>query len=167
MRVRVQALACVLAATMVVRSVAQSPFAAGTNYIGPFISASTYGSTAAIGGAFEHAINEKWGWGIAADYFSYNFFDVGFKHITIAGTGAYHFDVHNEKIDAFAGAAVGYNIVSIEGGGDCNGVSGCHGSGLLIGGFGGARYWLNEKLALTGRVGYGLGYLSVGVDFKM
>ncbi len=151
-------------------AVAQA-FKAGENYVGPSVSLATYGSTAAIGGNFEHAVNDKWGWGIAAQYFSYSTSGFGFKYstkyVSLAGTAAYHFEVEgNEKLDPFVGAALGYNIVSI----DCP-LAACDGdafksSGLLFGGFGGVRYWVKDNLAITGRTGYGLGYLSAGVDFK-
>jgi len=144
-------------------------FKAGENYVGPSVSLATYGSTAAIGGNFEHAVNDKWGWGIAAQYFSYSvsygFGDYTTKYVSLAGTAAYHFEVEgNEKLDPFVGAALGYNIVSI----DCPGstCAGARSSGLLLGGFGGLRYWVKDNLAITGRTGYGLGYLSAGVDFK-
>ncbi|HEY3933224.1 MAG TPA: hypothetical protein VGL65_01265 [Gemmatimonadales bacterium] len=173
MRVRVQVLAVALASTLAVGLQAQSPFKAGTNYIGPSVSLSSYGSSADFSGNFEHAINDKWGWGLSVGYFSYSFGDVdGYSYsvIPVAGTAAYHFDAHNEKLDPFVGGSVGIFIYSHSCPSDvpadlCS--RGAQGSRPLIGGFGGVRYWTSDKLALVGRVGFGLGLLSVGVDFKM
>jgi hypothetical protein len=145
---------------------AQSPFAKGDNYIGPSVSLSTYGSSIAIGGNFEHAIKDHVGIGASAQYYSYGcgIADCNFRVITLAGTVAYHFDVHNEKVDLFAGGAVGTNIVSCSASGiDCNDA---FGHSLVIGGFGGVRYYLKDNLALVARAGYGVGYLTAGVDFK-
>jgi hypothetical protein len=141
-------------------------FKAGTNYIGPSISLATYGSTVAFEGNFEHAINDKWGWGLSAGYWSYGVTDFNYHVIPVAGTAAYHFTVSNEKLDPFVGGSVGVFIFSCSGAhGDCG--AGARSTGLLIGPFGGVRYWLKDNLALTGRVGYGIGFLTAGVDFKM
>jgi hypothetical protein len=150
-------------------------FKAGTNYIGPSISLSSYGSTAQFNGSFEHAINNKWGWGIQVGYFSYSagdaFYNYSYKYIPVAGTVAYHFVVtSNEKLDPFVGGAIGYYFTSCSisnVNGNVNGVDCGSLHTLLIGGFGGIRYWVNDKLALVGRIGAGVGYLTVGVDFKM
>jgi outer membrane protein W len=170
-----------LVATLASGASAQTPFKAGENYIGPSISLSTYGSTAAFEGNFEHAINDKWGWGVSVGYFSYHdsesdgFTSVDEKStvIPIAGTVAYHFDAHNDKLDPFVGGSIGYFIFSsscsaTSGGAqlDC-GSSSAQSSTLLIGAYGGIRYWVNPKLALTARAGYGIGFLTVGVDFKI
>jgi hypothetical protein len=141
-------------------------FTAGTNYIGPAVSLSTYGSSAEFLGNFEHAINDKWGWGISVGYFSYGDAVFSYKVIPIAGTAAYHFAVSNEKLDPFVGGTVGFFIWNCSVDGASCGAGGVS-HGLLIGGFGGVRYWTSEKLALSARAGFGVGILSVGVDFKM
>jgi hypothetical protein len=159
-------LAVVAGLSLTSRVEAQTPFQKGDNYIGPSVSLSTYGSAFAIGGNFEHALKEHIGIGAAAQYYSYGcgIADCNFRVITLAGTLAYHFDVKNEKVDLFAGGALGTNIVSCSASGfDCNDA---FGHSLVIGGFGGVRYFMKENLALVGRVGYGVGYLSAGIDFK-
>ncbi|MGH7581622.1 MAG: outer membrane beta-barrel protein [Gemmatimonadales bacterium] len=173
MRARLSVVGVCLAAFVAVRLPAQA-FQAGTNYIGPSISLSTYGSTAAFGGNFEHAINDKWGWGVSVGYFSYGDADFSYKFIPIGATANYHFVVQgNEKIDPFVGGGLGYWIVSTSHKGSCVefGVDFCpdasRSSGLFPIVIGGVRYWVKDNLALVGRLGYGLGYLSVGVDFKM
>jgi hypothetical protein len=153
-------------------------FRAGTNYIGPSVSLATYGSALAFFGNFEHAINEKWGVGVSVGYYSFT----GFKYIPIAATANYHFKVTNEKLDPFIGGGLGYNIVSTSNSvayDDCIaaglGTDYCrslnfghsYSSGIFPIINGGVRYWLKDNLALVGRVGYGIGFLSAGIDFKM
>jgi outer membrane protein W len=148
-------------------------FKAGSNYLGPSISLAAYGSTAAFAGNFEHAINDKWGWGVSAGYFSYGYdygcFDFNgicsgtYTYIPIAVTANYHFPVSgNDKLDPFVSGGLGYFVVSCS---DCG--AGARASTLYPVISGGLRYWVSEKIALTGRAGYGLGFISVGVDFKM
>jgi hypothetical protein len=131
----------------------------------------TYGSTAAFGGHFEHAVSDRFGVGAAVEYFSYGCgsgdITCNLKYVSLAGTGVYHFEVSNEKLDPFVGGALGYHVVSctISVVGDNTNYCGS-GSRLLIGAFGGLRYFVKESIAIVGRAGYGLGYLSVGVDFR-
>ena len=157
-------LAVVAVLSLSSRVEAQTPFQKGDNYIGPSVSLSTYGSTLAIGGHFEHALKEHVGVGAAIEYYSYGCgaADCSVKYFSLAGTVAYHFDVHNEKIDLSAGGALGYNVVS------CDTIYGdlCKDGSVLIGGFGALRYFVKPNIALVARAGYGLGYLSAGVDFK-
>ncbi|HEX3926756.1 MAG TPA: hypothetical protein VHW65_02070 [Gemmatimonadales bacterium] len=131
---------------------AQNPFKAGTNYIGPSLGLSPYGAGGALVGNFEHAINDKWGWGVSGSYWSYS----GGAY-TIGGTAAYHFQTSNAQLDPFVAGFIGVF-----------GCSGCHRAGGLFPGVnGGVRYWIKDNLALAGRVGWGAGILSVGVEFKM
>lgn len=148
---------------------AQGPFRQGSSFIGPSLSLASYGSTIAIGGHFERAISERFGVGAAAQYFSYGCdapgIDCSVKYVSLAGTGAYHFEVSNEKLDPFVGVALGYHLVSCTL--DFQGVDYCGSSNrFLLGAFGGIRYFVKESIAIVGRAGFGLGYLSVGVDFR-
>ena len=163
----------------VATNVQAQAFKAGTNYIGPSVSLATYGSAIAFAGNFEHAINDQWGGAVSVGYYSF----IGFKYIPIAVTAVYHFKVTNDKLDPFVGGGLGLNIVSTSfddaGYNQCVALVGaayCNRNDYNFGGGhsgifpiinGGVRYWFSDKIALVGRAGYGLGYLSVGVDFKM
>ncbi len=153
-------------------------FTAGSNYIGPFIGLSTYGSTAAFGGDFEHAINDKWGWGLSASYWTYSsgYASGGYSYsasvtsYVVGGTVAYHFAVSDPKLDPFVGGFIGYygcSGSSHDNLGNSASYTCGHASSLFPGAFGGIRYWFSDNIAVTGRLGWGVGTLAVGVDFKM
>lgn len=111
---------------------------------------------------------------------------VGFKHaryawltnydwtwndIIIAARGAIHYDLFkNEKLDTYGGVALGLRIESFtdyayNGNNYVKGTSSTtHGLfALYIGG----RYYFSDKLAAFGELGYGLGYLTLGLSFKL
>jgi hypothetical protein len=171
MRAAIPAVLIVLLAGAASEARGQGPFRPGANFIGPSLSLATYGSTAAVGGHFEHAVSQRAGVGAAAEYFSYGCDAPGItcnvKYVSLAGTGAYHFEVSNPKVDPFVGGTLGYHLVSctISMTGDNTNYCGS-GSRILLGAYGGIRYFVSENMAIVGRAGYGLGYLSAGVDFR-
>ncbi|HEY4612247.1 MAG TPA: hypothetical protein VII11_04635, partial [Bacteroidota bacterium] len=86
------------------------------------------------------------------------------------GRGAYHFlDLFKDsKIDSYAGLTVGYNIVSWKEVGTPVGVTySASGSYLIYGLHAGLRYYFNDKLAVQGEIGYGLGLLNLGIAYKL
>ncbi|MBS0618772.1 MAG: hypothetical protein JSR44_11325 [Spirochaetes bacterium] len=92
--------------------------------------------------------------------------------IPIVVSGAWHFHIGNPKWDLAAGVSAGYYIVnastSVSNSAYANaGFSSASASGIAIGIFGQARYFLNDRIALHGRLGYGITFLEVGVDFKI
>lgn len=104
---------------------------------------------------------------------------VGFKHasfqtdytwndIIIAARGAIHYDLFkNEKVDTYGGVALGLRFQTYShpdfgfGSGKTNYTNGLF--ALYIGG----RYYFTDKLAAFGELGYGLGYLTLGLSFKL
>jgi|WetSurMetagenome_2_1015567.scaffolds.fasta_scaffold157105_1 hypothetical protein len=88
---------------------------------------------------------------------------------TLAGVrGTFHYPFI-DKLDTYGGLGIGlqyhhwswddsYGYLT-----DYNGSS----AGLNAGFFLGARYYLTEKLAAFAEVGYGIGYLTVGVAIKL
>jgi hypothetical protein len=87
---------------------------------------------------------------------------------TVVGVrGALHYALV-DKLDTYAGLMLGYNIVSwkwfdSEWG---LGSSGNASSGLALGGYIGARYYLTDTLAAFAEEGYGAANLNLGVAFK-
>jgi hypothetical protein len=96
-----------------------------------------------------------------------------YTYITIAARGSYHFLTlfeQNDDIDVYSGISLGYNIVSATYDGDptirTTAVSAS--SSYLFWAFhAGIRYYFAERFAVFGELGYGLGYLNVGIAMKM
>jgi hypothetical protein len=87
---------------------------------------------------------------------------------TLMGRCAYHFDFDIEKMDVYAGAAVGIQF---------RGDNKDKTSGFIYGTnsarispfptlFGGIRYYFHEQFAVYAEVGYGLGYLNGGIVYR-
>ena len=129
-----------------------------------------------IGGRFERIIRELPSLGtgtlgiqVSADMYSYDAgFGGSFRYIPIGATANYHFNLENKKIVPFVGLGLGYSILSCSYDDDnIFGVDLCPNSGLYFIGKAGARYFLNDNLALYGDVGAGAATLNVGVTFKL
>ncbi|HXB39885.1 MAG TPA: hypothetical protein VNZ49_05035, partial [Bacteroidia bacterium] len=87
---------------------------------------------------------------------------------------AYHFNnvISNKKIDLFSGVLIGYNFVNysastssphhiiIESPPNYNG-------GLIFGGFVGCRYRFNEQAGIFAEGGYGIAFLTLGLNYKI
>jgi len=99
------------------------------------------------------AYNWKWSWN---DYL-------------IAARGALHVDfLKNNKLDTYCGVALGlrfetekYNDVYNSSAQTSSNVNGLF--AIYIGG----RYYFTDKLAGFGELGYGLGYLTLGLSYKL
>lgn len=103
---------------------------------------------------------------------------VGFKHasyltdytwndIIIAARGAIHYDLFkNEKVDTYGGVALGVRLQTYShpdfgfGSGKTNYTHGLF--ALYIGG----RYFFSDNLGAFAELGYGLGYLTLGLSYK-
>jgi hypothetical protein len=107
---------------------------------------------------------------------------VGFKHasykgvyaydwtwndIIVAARGAIHYDLFKEpKVDTYGGVALGVRIQSehytiLDEKAHSNHVS------PLLALYVGGRYYFTDNIAAFGELGYGLGYLTLGLTFKM
>ena len=131
-----------------------------------------------IFGAFETGVAPKITiGGIVAYSTSSDDFGYGkwtYSYVVIEARGAYHFLEHNPKWDVYAGAGVGYNIVSSSVtwndptyGSLFGGRYAASASYLLFDIFGGARYWFSPKFAAMGEIGYGIGIIRVGLCYKL
>jgi hypothetical protein len=77
--------------------------------------------------------------------------------------GAFHYPFI-DKLDTYGGFGMGLQYTHWSTGYNWGNSSN---AGLNYGFFIGARYYLTEKLAVFGEAGYGLGYLTAGVAFKL
>jgi hypothetical protein len=124
-------------------------------------------------GNFEYAQSRNLGLGGFVAYWSYRYgaeaygFSADLRYVALGGTVNYHFGTGDASPwDPFIGAALGWYFVSAStSDSDVGGITEAL-SGMAIGGFVGARYFVTPSVALVGRLGLGLHYLSVGVDFR-
>jgi hypothetical protein len=155
---------------------AEAQFAAGQRHVGVHVGLSGVGSAAAIGVNAELAYTDQIGIGLFADTWSYGqswgsafgggSWDV--RYVALAGTGAYHFRIEgNPKLDPFLGATLGYYIVNTESSASGAPTYDASSSRMFLGGYGGIRYFLNDRLSGVARAGVGASYLTLGVDLKL
>jgi len=134
--------------------------------------AGIYGSSSfpPITASYEYAIDKNFSLGGIVGYASssdtYNNVDYTYSYLIIGARGAYHFPVENVKIDPYVGATLGYNIVSFSSSVNQTGYT-ASGSYALFGIHGGVRYYFQPNMAVFGEVGYGIGFLDVGISFKL
>jgi hypothetical protein len=100
-------------------------------------------------------------------YWSLDDYTWSYTYFLIGGRGAFHYKLDSDKLDTYVGIMLGYNIVSF----DYDGPSyyGSYDGGesyLTYGGYVGGRYFFNEKWAY-GELGYGFGYINVGIAYKL
>jgi hypothetical protein len=90
-----------------------------------------------------------------------------YNNIIVGPRGYIHYHLV-DKLDTYAGALLGYDIVSAKETG--NSIPGYNynatASGVIFSGFIGARYFFNEKFAVMGELGSGIAYLNLGVTLK-
>lgn len=74
------------------------------------------------------------------------------------------------KLDAYAGLTLGYNIVSVTEPSNLPkyGISYSASSSALLYGFhAGARYAISNSWGVFGELGYGIGYITAGAFFRL
>ena len=100
-------------------------------------------------------------------YFGSSDYEWKYSYAVFGVRGAYHFDL-SPKFDTYAGAMLGYNVVSVTAPSDFNGVGySAAGSSVALGAFIGGRYLFTEKIGAFAELGYGLGYLTLGLNVKI
>jgi hypothetical protein len=164
-----------LTAGLLAPAAAQAQFGEGARHVGAHVGLSGVGSAPSIGVNGELAITKNIAIGGWADTWSYGetvgtavgAYSWDIRYVAVAGTGAYHFPIESTpKLDPFLGLALGYFIVSSKATGFTGSYTG-DASRIFLGGFGGARYFFNERVAGVARAGFGAAYLTVGVDLKL
>jgi hypothetical protein len=94
-----------------------------------------------------------------------------FTYIIIGARGAYHFLENQKNLDAYAGLTLGYNIVSNSfsgpGGAAYHGFYSAGGSYMHFGVFVGGRYYFTPRLAAVAELGYDIGFVKIGLAYKL
>jgi hypothetical protein len=111
--------------------------------------------------------------GYAGSKYDFGFFGKSYEwkysYIIIGARGEYHFMEPGDKLDAYGGATVGYNVVSVTEPSNLGfGVTySAASSAVLIGFHVGARYAIGNSWGVFGELGYGLGYATAGAFFRL
>jgi hypothetical protein len=118
----------------------------------------------------EYGIQENIGVGAFFGYSGYkeNFFaaEASYTNILVLGSVNYHQDfLKIQNLDTWAAVSLGYNVASVS-------LKPSLPTPPSVGGFvwgvtANARYYFTQNLALAASAGYGLGYLQVGLDYKL
>lgn len=159
------------------QSLPTGEFSTGSLYAGPRLWIGNLNGAVAIGGQIEKAFSKAGaygpgiiGGGVGIDYYTWSFdYPVGsykYSVIPLQVFSNYHFVIEsNKKLDPYAGLALVYSIVNASWSGAGVAAS-AEGSGIDIAGQAGLRYFLTEKVALQGQIGFGYGTLGLGATWK-
>lgn len=137
-------------------------------YIGPRVGLGGIGGAGlGLGANAEYGITQQigitgtFGWsGYSSGYWTYT-------NLIFAVGGNFHVDLLKVKnLDTYAGVGLGWNFGSV------TSTDSRYTWDRSYGGFFwdfrvGGRYFFSDKLAATAELGYGFGYLRLGVDFKL
>jgi hypothetical protein len=156
---------------------AAGQFDVGPFYAGPRIWLGNLNGAIAIGGQIERGFTPagKYGPGIIAgglgiDYYKWDLDYPGGQYdysvIPLQAFGNYHFVIESQKkLDPYAGLAFVYSIVNASWNG--SGVAAtADGNYFDLAGQAGVRYFLTEKMAVQGQIGFGYGTLGIGATWK-
>jgi len=120
-----------------------------------------------VGGSLAYSgYSEAYNFGVAQGEYNYT-------NILILATGTYHIDLlKNEKLDTWGALNVGYNVASASFKWTSTPAPAFSGPAVTAGGFvvglsANARYMLTEQLFATAGIGFGLGILNIGIDYKL
>ncbi|MBI2428557.1 MAG: hypothetical protein HYV29_07150 [Ignavibacteriales bacterium] len=126
-------------------------------------------------GSYEMGLQENIGVGGSIAYSGYSeSIGVGewsYSNILVLVTGTYHADLLKvEKLDTWGALNIGYNVASASW--TWNTPSNFPDPTVSVGGFvvglsANARYMLSEQWYATAGVGFGLGILNIGIDYKL
>ncbi|GAB3925858.1 hypothetical protein [Larkinella terrae] len=134
-----------------------------------------YGGGVPIGASFEVGVTDEISVGAQVDFYTWGYNYVGYKwrytFIPVAVRGSYHvnelLNLNNDKLDLYAGLALGYYISSYS---DNSGYTGfydnSYGNRVLFGLHIGGRYFFKPNIGAFAEVGYGVAPLKLGVTFK-
>lgn len=89
-----------------------------------------------------------------------------YSNIIIGGRGTYHHPLVG-GIDTYAGAILGYNIVSAKWSGNQNNPVNASASGIIYNAFVGARYHFSDNLGAYGELGFGIAILQLGITYRL
>jgi len=106
------------------------------------------------------------------DYgYSNYYYDWKWSYTIIGLRAAYHMPLDNDKLDVYGGIMIGFNNLKFtEKTNDPNyydyHYSNSYNSYLNTTLFAGGRYYFTEKLGGFAEVGYGIAYLTIGINYK-
>jgi hypothetical protein len=151
-------------------------FTTGAIYAGPRIWTGNLNGALAIGVQAEKGLTKPGRYGsgvisggVGVDRYSWSTSFPGGKYsysvIPLQVFSNYHFKVASQpKLDPYAGLALVYQYVSASTTGVATGSASA--SSTDIAGQAGARYFINEKFAVQGQLGFGYGTLSLGATWR-
>lgn len=128
--------------------------------------------------SYEHGISDKIGVGGLIGYTSSKYeesffgteYSWKFSYLLIGARGSYHF-YQTDKLDTYVGAMLAYNVASAKFESNNSAlesfVTEPAVGGVTFGGYLGARYNFNDKVAGFAEVGYNIAWLSVGVCLNL
>ena len=162
-------------------TIAQIAYKKGDNNISGMLGLGGYGglygtsTLPAIAGSYEMGYNENISFGglvgiTGSEFPIFGNWKYKYTYILIGARGAYHYDLlHNDKIDTYGGAMLGYNIVSFSEENTPLSAfpTSASGSYMTFGGFVGGRYYFTPNLAAQVELGFGIGLLTIGISYKM
>ncbi len=125
-----------------------------------------------IGLFYEYGISDKLGAGVYAGYASKTetlpfFGDLKHTYTLFGARGNYH-SFQSDKMDTYVGILIGYNAASLTVSNTPAGLqTPVAASAMVFGGHVGGRYYFSDSLAAFGEIGYGLGYLNLGLAYKL
>ena len=90
-----------------------------------------------------------------------------YTYFLLGARAAYHLNLKSPKIDPYGGIMLGYNIVSVKEPDNYPVGHSSKSSYMMYGFYGGARYFFNPKMAVYAELGYGFGYLNLGISYKL
>jgi len=154
----------------------------GDQYIGAKLAlGSVAGASVGFIGSYEMGLQENIGVGATLGYSGYSedittgFYDGNWSYtnILIMANGNYHIDLlKNEKLDTWGAVNLGYNVASVSWEFTKNTFNSpapatISAGGVVFGLSANARYMLSDKLFATASLGFGLGILNIGIDYKL
>lgn len=89
---------------------------------------------------------------------------VDFSYLLIGARANYHFET-SERFDPYGGVTLGYNKIGTTDKGSLG--ADLKSSQILYGGQIGANYYFSSRIGAWAELGYGIGYLNLGLTFKL
>ena len=155
--------------------ISSAQFVNGKIYLGPHIGLSAVGSSVSLGANFETPVTQpgKVGPGIIGisarlDYWSYSYGfltdNASFTYITLGVLANYHFILEDKTWDPFVGLGLAYIHTSYTWPGSEAFIN-PYPSYITLVGSAGVRYFISPNFAARAMAGFGLTFLTLGVDF--
>lgn len=149
----------------------------GLGAVGSF---SYAGGTVGFIATGEYRWKEGWGFGGLVGFSRYSWdggslyssgsnYSSSLTHLLILPQVMYHADVFKVKnLDTYVSAGAGYDFVFWSYNGPANPyINGLNYSSVALSAYANARYFVTDRIALSGSLGWGFGILTAGLDVKL